>query len=142
MMKKRIAAILTVVLAFSVAIFVLVTNDAPLWLIVFMALVGLALVALNGRRGKHTSWRKAQGSIAPGHAVVFWKPGCVYCERLLHAVGKDSRVTWVNVWVDQDANDEVCALNNGDELTPTAVVGDRVLRNPSADELIEALSAV
>ena len=29
MMKKRIASILTVVLAFSVAIFLLVTNDAP-----------------------------------------------------------------------------------------------------------------
>ena len=73
--------------------------------------------------------------------MVFWKPGCMYCERLLHAMGRDARVTWVNVWVDQDANDEVCRLNNGDELTPTAVVGDRVLRNPSAEELNEALSA-
>ena len=106
-----------------------------------MVLVGLALVALNGRRGKHTSWERAERCIAPGHAVVFWKPGCMYCERLLHAMGRDARVTWVNVWVDQDANDEVCRLNNGDELTPTAVVGDRVLRNPSAEELNEALSA-
>ena len=139
-MKKRIAAILVVVVAFSIAIFLLIDNDAPIWLIVFMAAVGLALVALNGRRGRHTSWAEAQDLLGMGHAVVFWKPGCSFCERLLRAVGDDDRVTWVNVWVDKDANAEVCRLNDGDELTPTAVVGDRVLRNPSAADLQEAMA--
>ena len=138
-MKKRLMSILVVVVAFSVAIFLLVDNDAPIWLVVFMAAVGVALVALNGRRGRHTSWAEAQGQMGTGHAVVFWKPGCMFCEQLLRAVGDDARVTWVNVRVDQDANDEVRRLNSGDELTPTAVVGDRVLRNPSAEELLESL---
>ncbi len=140
MVKKRLVSIVVVVVAFSVAIFLLIDGDAPTWLIVFMAAVGLALVALNTRRGRHTPWAKAEEQVRAGHAVVFWKPGCMFCERLLRAVGKDDRVTWVNVWVDQGANDEVCRLNDGDELTPTAVVGDRVLRNPSAEELEEALS--
>lgn len=139
-MKKRIANILVVVVAFSIAIFLLIDNDAPIWLIVFMTAVGLSLVALNGRRGRHTPWAEAEGLLGPGRAVVFWKPGCSYCDRLLRAVGDDDRVTWVNVRVDKDANDEVCRLNDGDELTPTAVVGDRVLRNPSAEELLESLS--
>lgn len=139
MLKRRIVSIAVVVVAFSVAIFLLVDNDAPVWLVVFMVLVGIALVALNGRRGRHTSWVDAQVLMGPGHAVVFWKPGCMYCERLLRAVGDDDRVTWVNVHVDQGANDEVRRLNNGDELTPTAVVGDRVLRNPSAEELLGSL---
>ncbi len=138
MMKKRAVSILMVVAAFSIAIFLLIDNDAPTWLVVFMAVVGLTLVALNGRRGRHTAWAEAQDLLGPGRAVVFWKPGCKFCERLLRALGNDDRVTWVNVWVDQDANDEVCRLNDGDELTPTAVVGERVLRNPSAEELLES----
>lgn len=141
MMKKRLVSILVVVVAFSVAIFLLVDNDAPIWLVVFMAAVGVALVALNGRRGRHTSWAQAQEQMGSGRAVVFWKPGCMFCERLLRAVGNDDRVAWVNVWVDQDGNDEVRRLNNGDELTPTALVGDRVLRNPSAEELLASLSS-
>ncbi len=137
---KQIASIVVVVVAFSVAIFLLVNNNAPTWLIVFMAAVGIALIALNGRRGRHTPWTEARKRIAPGHAVVFWKPGCMFCERLLKGVGKDDRVTWVSVWADKDANVEVCRLNDGDELTPTALVGERVLRNPSADELLESLT--
>lgn len=140
MMKKRLAATLVVVVAFSIAIFLLIDNDAPFWLIGFMAAVGLALIALNGRRGRHTSWVAAKNFVGPGHAVVFWKPGCSFCERLLRSVGDDDRVTWVNVWVDKDGNAEVRRLNNGDELTPTAVVGNRVLRNPSAKELLKALN--
>ena len=139
MLKRRIVSIVVVVVAFGVAIFLLIDNDAPVWLVVFMGLVGIALVALNGRRGRHTAWGDAQEWMGPGHAVVFWKPGCMYCERLLRAVGDDDRVTWVNVHVDQEANDEVCRLNNGDELTPTALVADRVMRNPSAEELLASL---
>lgn len=140
MIWKRVVPVLVVVAAFSIAIFLLIENDAPIWLVAFMALVGLTLVALNGRRGRHTPWVEAQERVQAGHAIIFWKPGCIFCERLLRAVGNDNRVTWVNVWVDQDANGEVRRLNDGDELTPTAVVGDTVLRNPSAEDLDEALS--
>ena len=57
------------------------------------------------------------------------------------AVGDDPRVTWVNVWADPEANAAVRTHNDGNELTPTALVGDRVLVNPSADALRAALDA-
>ena len=72
---------------------------------------------------------------------VLWKPGCIYCERLLRQLGDDTRVQWVNVRCDDVANDEVRSYNDGNELTPTAVVGDVVLSNPSAEQLKVALKA-
>lgn len=89
----------------------------------------------SGRRGRHTAWTEASERITPGRALVLWKPGCVYCERLLLCLGRDSRVTWVNVWQDVQANARVRELNGGDELTPTVIIGDEVLRNPTADEI-------
>ena len=76
---------------------------------------------------------------ADGRAVVFWKPTCSYCTRLRKAFGDDNRIVWVNVWVDLLANREVRRHNGGDEYTPTALVGNRVLRNPTAAELQSAL---
>ncbi|MCE1179195.1 MAG: hypothetical protein LWW86_09255 [Micrococcales bacterium] len=105
--------------------------------------VGLLLVAAYGawslRRGRHTPWSSAQEQIRPGRAVVLWKPGCPFCELLLRALKDDERITWVNVWRDDAAQARVCELNDGNEYVPTALVGDRVLRNPSADELTHAL---
>ena len=102
-------------------------------------LLGAALLLPQLRRGRHTPWATARERVAPGHAVVLWKPGCPYCERLLRALGGDARVTWVNVWADEDANAEVRRHHGGDELVPTALVGGRILTNPSAGELLEAL---
>ena len=101
--------------------------------------LGVALVLPQLRTGRHTPWAEARGRVAPGHAVVLWKPGCAFCEALLRAVGDDPRVTWVNVWADPDANAQVRSHNDGNELTPTALVGDRVLVNPSAAQLRAAL---
>ncbi len=109
--------------------------------------VGLAGLALAGwlarrmlRRGKHSDWDEAQAKIAPDHAVALWKPGCIYCERLQHQLGDDQRITWVNVYEDSEANGRVRELNDGNEYTPTVIIGRQVLRNPSADEVREALA--
>lgn len=110
---------------------------------VVTAVVGLLVLAGYGawalRRGRHTPWTEATTHIEAGHAVVLWKPGCPYCERLLRALGDDDRITWVNVWHHAQAREQVCALNGGDEYVPTALVGSEVLRNPSAAELTTAL---
>ena len=104
--------------------------------------LGMLVLALwSGRRGRHIPWQRAAQQIAPGHAVVLWKPGCVYCEQLLLRLRDDPRVTWVNVWRDEEANAQVRAVNGGDELTPTALIGEEVLRNPSAAALRERLAA-
>ncbi|RCS74726.1 hypothetical protein CIK68_06665 [Brachybacterium alimentarium] len=73
--------------------------------------------------------------------MVLWKPGCFYCERLMLQIGKDARVTWVNVWRDDAAQTRVRALNGGDELTPTVLIGEEALRNPSARELRNRLGS-
>ncbi|WP_163543113.1 glutaredoxin family protein [Occultella kanbiaonis] len=129
--KQLLLGLLPVLLA----LILLVLGDGNPWLIGAMLMAGLLLVALLARRGRHTPWRAAAQRLGTGGAVVFWKPGCVYCERLLHELRGDDRITWVNVWADPQANTEVRRLNNGDELTPTVLIGDQVLRNPSADQL-------
>lgn len=101
--------------------------------------IGLAFTQWSYRRGRHVSLAQAQEATRGSGGIVFWKPGCVYCERLLRACGKDPRLQWVNVWEDADANAEVRRHNNGDELNPTAVVGKQVLINPSPAELQAAL---
>lgn len=83
----------------------------------------------------HTPWDSAQPQIADDHAVVLWKPGCEFCAQLLTELRDHPAITWVNVYEDEAANTRVRELNNGDELTPTVLVGERVLRNPSAEEL-------
>lgn len=105
---------------------------------------GLVLAAVtvwSGRRGRHIPWSRARRTITTDHAVVLWKPGCLYCERLLLQLRGDPQVTWVNVWRDAEANVQVRAVNGGDELTPTALLGEDVLRNPSAAELRAQLTA-
>lgn len=123
-----------------VAAVLVLTGDADAWWLLVILGIGALLGWFMLRRGRHTPWEEARERLAPGHAVVFWKPGCIYCERLLRALGDDRHITWVNVWKDEAANVELRRHNNGDELTPTALVGDAVLRNPSADELRAALT--
>lgn len=94
---------------------------------------------MASRTAPHTDWSTAQGQVADDHAVVFWRPGCPFCMRLLQAVGDDPRVTWVNIWDDPEAAAVVREHNNGNELVPTALVGEVVLSNPSVSELTAAL---
>lgn len=139
MAKERVISLASLLVAFTVAVVLLWSSGVSGWWVTAVGVVGVAFLAVHARRGRHTSWEAARRQLGPDHAVVFWKPGCMFCEQLLRAVGKDERVTWVNVWVDEQANAEVRRLNDGNELTPTALVGDRVLRNPSAHELLASL---
>lgn len=112
---------------------------------VVAGVIGLVLVIflawMSTRRGPHTPWPAAVASLGLGHAIVLWKPGCTYCELLRVQYRRDHRLTWVNVWADEDANVVVRRLNDGMEYTPTVLVGDEVLKNPSAHELRAALDA-
>lgn len=131
--------------ALGVAMIAVVLGIEDLWTGVLVGVAGMAVVLVltlwSGRRGRHTPWSRAADLLASGQAVVLWKPGCVYCERLLLQLRSDPRVTWVNVWRDEQANARVRAVNGGDELTPTVLLGEDVLRNPSARELRAALKA-
>lgn len=81
------------------------------------------------------TWASAQSLLADDHAVVLWKPDCEFSVQLLDELKGHLAITWVNVREDEDANARVRELNDGNELTPTVLVGEQVLRNPSADDL-------
>lgn len=38
-----------------------------------------------------------------GRPVIYWRPGCRYCQRLRFRLGRDARrAHWVNIWADPD----------------------------------------
>lgn len=115
-------------------------GPGPLTAVVVMALGAAVFSWWSLRRGRHTALADARRRADGGAAIVLWKPGCAYCERLLHRLRGRDDIAWVNVWQDPEANRLVRELNGGDELTPTAIVGDEVLRNPSAEELTARLA--
>lgn len=134
---------LCVVGALAVAtVFMFVREQPGRWWLAVLALgVVVAVIGWQAREGRHTAWAEAEASISPTHAVVLWKPGCGYCERLLVALKDDPRITWVNVWEDDEANRVTRSHNGGNELTPTVLVGDQVLINPTASMIRDALDA-
>lgn len=77
-----------------------------------------------------------------GAAVIFWRPGCVYCTRLRLRLGNERRrAIWVNVWTDDEASEFVRELNDGDETVPTVLIGDAVMTNPDSGVLRSRLRA-
>lgn len=82
----------------------------------------------------------AAEAVDSGSFTVYWRPGCGFCSMLFRQLdrhGLDPVV--VNIWEDDDArrflNDSI-----GCETVPTVVVGDRLMVNPSIDEVVAALT--
>jgi glutaredoxin-like protein len=72
--------------------------------------------------------------------VVYRRAGCGHCVRL--AVGLRRRgihYRTVDVWKDAEAADFVRRHAGGHETVPTVVIGDRVLVNPSARQVVAHL---
>ncbi|WP_370324690.1 mycoredoxin [Euzebya sp.] len=69
--------------------------------------------------------------------TLYWRPGCGFCAALQHgldAAGVEYR--GVNIWEDPDGAAFVRSANDGNELVPTVQVGDEVLSNPSARQVV------
>lgn len=63
--------------------------------------------------------------------VVYWRPGCPFCERLRRSLGDQRRrAHWVNIWQDEDAAAYVRSVNDGNETVPTVVLDGIPLTNP------------
>ena len=77
------------------------------------------------RRGPHIDHAQAQAQAGNDDLVVYWKPGCSYCIRLLRGLNRRerNRILWVNVWKDNDAARFVADRNDGNVLTPTVLTG-------------------
>ena len=78
----------------------------------------------------------------PGDVVVYWRPMCTYCMKLLtQLLFTRLRFTKVNIWRDPDAAAFVRALADGNETVPTVTVAGRAMVNPSKRELLDAVAA-
>jgi glutaredoxin-like protein len=72
---------------------------------------------------------------------VYWRPGCGFC-LLLDRRLKKAGVTVAkhNIWNEPEAAAFVRSVADGSETVPTVVAGDRVMVNPSAKQVLAALS--
>ncbi len=75
----------------------------------------------------------------PDGVVVYWRPMCTYCMKLLTQL-RFTRLqyTKVNIWTDPDAAAFVRSVANGNETVPTVTVAWPMV-NPSKRELLEAV---
>ena len=78
----------------------------------------------------------------PGDVVVYWRPMCTYCMKLLTQL-RFTRLqfTKVNIWRDPDAAAFVRSVADGNETVPTVTVAGRAMVNPSKRELLDAVAA-
>ena len=75
--------------------------------------------------------------------TVYWRPGCLYCQRLRRGLARAGlAATEVNIWQDTAAAATVRRLAGGSETVPTVVVGDAALVNPGVAEVLDALGSV
>lgn len=86
--------------------------------------------------------------VAPGmdeqtpEVTLYWRPMCGYCETLKASLRRRGiAYTPVDIWADRSKAEVVKRATGGDEIVPTVRVGDRFLVNPSADEVVAALSS-
>ena len=74
-------------------------------------------------------------------AIVYWRPGCPYCDHLLSGLpAEDERIVYRNIWEDPEAAATVRLLQDGNELVPTVVIGETVLTAPDGAQVMAALA--
>lgn len=64
--------------------------------------------------------------LAAGGVVVFWRPGCQFCARLIRELGPTGRYVpyWVNIWDEPEAAARVRQYHHGNETVPTVLTAD------------------
>ena len=114
---------------------------------VIAAVVGAALLVLawfgspvRGRRGP--THAQALRRAAHGEVVVYWRPGCPYCARLLAALRGRRGWLRVNIWQDPEAAAFVRTHNGGDEVVPTVLVGEETWTNPEPARVRAVLGSI
>ncbi len=78
-----------------------------------------------------------------GQLVVYWRPGCWFCTRLLRALDRSGvRFELRDIWQDDEARMFVREHNGGDETVPTVALGGEVATNPDPDRYIAHLATI
>jgi hypothetical protein len=105
----------------------------------------LEIKMLERQQATQEDARKVQED---GGVVIYWRPGCPFCERLDSSLGDlGNHATWVNIWEDPQAEAHVKSLNDGNAVVPTLdtgdmhfVVADRQTREKAATLIRNTLS--
>ncbi len=105
-------------------------------------IVGIAAIAylvvswLVRRERPSVRHRDALDAVGPDDLIIYWRPGCIYCDRLMFALRNVSDdLVWVDVSEDREAAAYVSSLNDGNVLVPTVVT-------PAGDVLAPDASAI
>ncbi|WP_344881813.1 glutaredoxin domain-containing protein [Zhihengliuella alba] len=116
---------LTLVLAAFVLVSGLLRGLEVLDVLIVLAILAYTVftgIALAVRSGPAAG---AEQHVAAGGAAVYWRPGCVYCLKLMWALrSRLGDAYWVNIWEDDDGAATVRAVNGGNETVPTLVGPD------------------
>ena len=82
--------------------------------------------------------------LASGGVVVFWRPGCQFCARLIRELGPERRAVpyWVNIWDEDEAAARVRRLHEGNETVPTGVTADGQFVAKDRESYARALTVI
>lgn len=63
--------------------------------------------------------QKAREVMKDGGVVIYWRPGCPYCEALDSKLGElGDHATWVNIWEDPQAEAHVKSSTTATRPSP------------------------
>lgn len=110
----------------AVGLFILISGVRDGGLLPLLSAAILLFVAIRFLAFTRVTSRPVTGideHLASGGIVVFWRPGCLYCLRLIRELDAEQRSIpyWVNIWADPDAARRLAQYHDGDEVVPTVV---------------------
>lgn len=77
----------------------------------------------------------------PETIEFYWRPGCGFCMALERSLNKlNIPLDKKNIWDDPAHAETVRTLAGGNETVPTLVIGETALVNPSAKQVLQAMS--
>ncbi|WP_346845714.1 glutaredoxin domain-containing protein [uncultured Rothia sp.] len=85
---------------------------------------------------------EAEKVIDNGGVVIYWRPGCPFCERLDSGLGETGdQATWVNIWEDEAAEAFVKSVNDGNAVVPTVTNSEKsfVASSPKAPKIVSLM---
>ncbi len=84
----------------------------------------------------------AQASAGEDDLIVYWRPGCIYCDRLRVALGRHrADVIWVDIHSDAEASEYVAGFHDGNRVVPTVVTGAGLMIDPVPAAIREHLGS-
>ena len=79
-------------------------------------------------------------TIASSRVIVYWRPYCPYCVRLRRGLRREGiDFAEVNIWKEPEAAKLVRSHAGGNETVPTVAVGEMLMINPSAPQVLDVI---